>query len=275
MPRPLAVLALPILVADAFVLPSPPQLHSARRSHTLSMVTEELNVAELGKKLFDGASKSLSGVLGGDDKKKGSDPMATPAPPDAFDPSKLFDSAAKAFDGASKAVGGMVGGMVGSGADENKAGAEASAEEDDGKMTIEKVAAFGIAGILSIAVAETVFWVLSFPISELLYFISTGEWIDLMTQDGQIKFLAFTAGWGAIGGVIAQYRTVLTAAAITPWMDRTVVKPYVQPALDKLDIKLPFGGDQADQPADQPADGQAAEPAQAVDEATAAPRELD
>ena len=26
--------------------------------------------------------------------------------------------------------------------------------------------------------------------------------------------------WGAIGGVIAQYRTVLTAAAMTPWMDK-------------------------------------------------------
>lgn len=95
-------------------------------------------------------------------------------------------------------------------------------EEDDGKMTIEKVASFGIAGVLSIAVAETVFWVLSFPTSELLYFASTGEWIDLLTQEGQLKFLAFTAGWGAIGGVIAQYRTVLTAAAMTPWMDRYV-----------------------------------------------------
>ena len=28
------------------------------------------------------------------------------------------------------------------------------------------------------------------------------------------------AGWGALGGVIAQYRTVLTAAAMTPWIDR-------------------------------------------------------
>ena len=26
------------------------------------------------------------------------------------------------------------------------------------------------------------------------------------------------AGWGALGGVIAQYRTVLTAAAMTPYM---------------------------------------------------------
>ena len=79
-----------------------------------------------------------------------------------------------------------------------------------------------------------VFWVLSFPTSELLYYVSTGEWIDLFSQEGQIKFLAFTAGWGALGGVIAQYRTVLTAAALTPWMDRTIVQPYVQPVLDKM-----------------------------------------
>ena len=42
------------------------------------------------------------------------------------------------------------------------------------------------------------------------------------------------AGWGALGGVIAQYRTVLTAAAMTPWMDRVVVQPYIKPALDKM-----------------------------------------
>lgn len=70
--------------------------------------------------------------------------------------------------------------------------------------------------------------------SELLYYFSTGEWIDLTNQEGQVKFLAFSAGWGALGGVIAQYRTVLTAAALTPWMDREVVKPYVQPAIDRF-----------------------------------------
>mmetsp|Transcript_71939 Transcript_71939/g.131742 ORF Transcript_71939/g.131742 Transcript_71939/m.131742 type:complete len:293 (-) Transcript_71939:63-941(-) len=104
----------------------------------------------------------------------------------------------------------------------------------DNDWTLDKVAALGIAGILSIAVAETVFWVLSFPASELVYYLSTGEYIDLLSQEGQLKFLAFTAGWGALGGAIAQYRTVLTAAAITPWMDRTVVRPYVQPFLDRV-----------------------------------------
>merc|ERR1719217_650934 len=107
-------------------------------------------------------------------------------------------------------------------------------ESDDEKMTLEKVASLGLAGVLSIAVAETVFWVLSFPTSELLYFAANGEWIDLLTQEGQLKFLAFTAGWGALGGIIAQYRTVLTAAAMTPWMDRVVVKPYVAPLLERF-----------------------------------------
>ena len=117
-------------------------------------------------------------------------------------------------------------------------GGELAAEKtDDDKMTLDKVASFGIAGILSIAVAESVFWILSFPTSELIYFASTGEWIDLLTQEGQLKFLAFTAGWGALGGAIAQYRTVLTAAAMTPWMDANVVKPYVNPLLEKLGKK--------------------------------------
>ena len=88
--------------------------------------------------------------------------------------------------------------------------------------------------MLSIAVAETVFWVLSFPVSAIVYYVATGEWINLLEQDGQVKFLAFTAGWGALGGAIAQYRTVLTAAAITPWMDRTVVQPYLNPVIEKF-----------------------------------------
>ena len=117
--------------------------------------------------------------------------------------------------------------------------ADKQSKEGEG-MTLEKVASFGIAGVLSIAVAETVFWVLSFPTSELLYFVSTGEWIDLWSQEGQLKFLAFTAGWGALGGAIAQYRTVLTAAAMTPWMDANVVKPYINPLLEG------FGKEQGD-----------------------------
>ena len=104
---------------------------------------------------------------------------------------------------------------------DEKPSSDGKKEEEEG-WTIDKVAALGLAGVLSIAVAETVFWVLSFPVSALVYYFATGEWIDLFTQDGQVKFLAFTAGWGALGGAIAQYRTVLTAAAMTPWMDRNV-----------------------------------------------------
>jgi hypothetical protein len=110
---------------------------------------------------------------------------------------------------------------------------ETTGEDDDDKMTIKKIAEFGIAGIIAISVAESVFWVLSFPTSELLFYLSTGEWIDLTQQDGQVKFLAFTAGWGALGGAIAQYRTVITAAAMTPWIDKNVVKPYINPLLEK------------------------------------------
>lgn len=110
---------------------------------------------------------------------------------------------------------------------------EKTAKEEEA-WTLDKVAKLGLAGVLSIAVAETVFWVLSFPTSELVYYVATGEWIDLLSQEGQLKFLAFTAGWGALGGAIAQYRTVLTAAALTPWMDRNVVQPYLSPFLEKF-----------------------------------------
>ena len=137
-------------------------------------------------------------------------------------------------------------------------------KEGEEGMTIEKVASLGLAGVLSIAVAETVFWVLSFPTSELVYYIATGEWIDLFSQEGQVKFLAFTVGWGGIGGIIAQYRTVLTAAAMTPWMDREVVQPYVKPWLESVGIadKFEFARKDGDDAAVEESDGGA--PAEAA-----------
>jgi len=131
---------------------------------------------------------------------------------------------------------------------ENEESSSEEAEEDGDKITLEKVAEYGIAGIIAIAVAETVFWVLSFPVSELFYYLSTGEYIDLLTQEGQLKFLGFTAGWGALGGAIAQYRTVLTAAAITPWIDANVVKPYVNPLIEKYRKGEESSSEEADPP---------------------------
>ena len=201
-------------------------------------------------------------------------PARTPASPllseEGGGPFAALSGLGEKVGGLGKQAGEMGGKVMGMFGGSDSTDADKAEESDDDKMTLDKVASFGIAGILSIAVAETVFWVLSFPTSELLYFVSTGEWIDLTNQEGQLKFLAFTAGWGALGGVIAQYRTVLTAAAMTPWMDtyahtespRThalsfshslsdacfssaraasnVVKPYVNPALERFEW-LPFG----------------------------------
>lgn len=41
-------------------------------------------------------------------------------------------------------------------------------EGEESEWTLDKVASLGLAGVLSIAVAESVFWILSFPLSELL-----------------------------------------------------------------------------------------------------------
>ena len=48
--------------------------------------------------------------------------------------------------------------LMAGGGDEKK-----GKEEEEEGWTIDKVAALGLAGVLSIAVAETVFWVRSFP----------------------------------------------------------------------------------------------------------------
>jgi len=113
-------------------------------------------------------------------------PARTPASPllseEGGGPFAALSGLGEKVGGLGKQAGEMGGKVMGMFGGSDSTDADKAEESDDDKMTLDKVASFGIAGILSIAVAETVFWVLSFPISEVLYYVSTGEWINLLEQ---------------------------------------------------------------------------------------------
>ena len=97
--------------------------------------------------------------------------------------------------------------------------------EGEEESAFDKVASMGLAGVLAIAVAESIFWALGVPLAALYYKFTTGEWIDMMTTDGQLKAAGFSFGYGGFATVILQYRVTLFAIPLVPVMDKLIVQP--------------------------------------------------
>lgn len=101
-----------------------------------------------------------------------------------------------------------------------------SEDKDQGEPSaFDKVASMGLAGILAITAAEAIFWALGVPLAEVYYKVTTGDWIDLSTSDGQIKAAGFSFGYGGFATLILQYRVTLFAIPLVPIMQRYVVEP--------------------------------------------------
>jgi hypothetical protein len=109
-------------------------------------------------------------------------------------------------------------------AKQNVDDAAADAEEKE-PSAFDQVASKGLAGILAIATAEAIFWALGVPLAALYYKVTTGEWIDMMTTDGQLKAAGFSFGYGGFATVILQYRVTLFAIPLVPVMEKYVVNP--------------------------------------------------
>ncbi len=100
-----------------------------------------------------------------------------------------------------------------------------SAPTSNGKSVLEQVASKGLAGVLAIFVAEAIFWAAGVPLAELWFKLTSGEWIDLSTSEGQLKATAFSFGYGGFATVILQYRVTLFAIPLVPIMEKLVVDP--------------------------------------------------
>ena len=102
---------------------------------------------------------------------------------------------------------------------------KAKDKEPTEPSAFDKVASMGLAGILAITAAEAIFWAAGVPLAEVYYKLTSGEWIDLSTSDGQIKAAGFSFGYGGFATVILQYRVTLFAIPLVPIMQKYVVEP--------------------------------------------------
>lgn len=93
---------------------------------------------------------------------------------------------------------------------QTEVGAEVAKEPN----AFEQVASKGLAGVLAITFAEAIFWALGMPLATLWVKYTTGEWLDLATQEGQLQAAGFTFGYGGFATVILQYRVTLFAVRI-------------------------------------------------------------
>lgn len=131
----------------------------------------------------------------------------------------------------------------------NKQEIEASnnAAQESKPSAFDMVASKGLAGVLAIAAAEAIFWALGMPLgnqfykyinsyhyNKLIYMyikatlwvkFTTGDWIDLMTTEGQLQAAGFTFGYGGFATAILQYRVTLFAIPLVPLMEKVVVQP--------------------------------------------------
>lgn len=107
----------------------------------------------------------------------------------------------------------------------NTATATDNKDEDKPLTAFEEVASKGLSGVLAIACAEAIFWALGVPLASLWVKYTTGEWIDIMTTEGQLQAAGFTFGYGGFATVILQYRVTLFAIPLVPIMEKYVVKP--------------------------------------------------
>lgn len=97
--------------------------------------------------------------------------------------------------------------------------------EEKEESAFDKVASMGLAGILAITAAEAIFWAAGVPLAALYYKYTTGEWIDIMSTDGQLKAAGFSFGYGGFATAILQYRVTIFAIPLVPFMQKYVVEP--------------------------------------------------
>jgi hypothetical protein len=69
------------------------------------------------------------------------------------------------------------------------------------------------------------YFILGMPLAEIWFKLTTGEWIDLMTPQGQLQAAGFSFGYGGFATVILQYRVTLFAIPLVPIMEKYVVEP--------------------------------------------------
>ena len=88
-----------------------------------------------------------------------------------------------------------------------------------------RVKATGIAGLISYAAWEFVFWAVSAPTAVVMYHQTTGEWPNFNNPESTAKVSAVIFGFLNFARALVPVRIGLTLATV-PLVDKYVVKPF-------------------------------------------------
>mmetsp|Transcript_49678 Transcript_49678/g.124043 ORF Transcript_49678/g.124043 Transcript_49678/m.124043 type:complete len:210 (+) Transcript_49678:46-675(+) len=96
-------------------------------------------------------------------------------------------------------------------------------EEKENMMT--KVKAAGVAGLISYALWEFVFWAVSAPAAVIIYHQTTGEWPSFDNPESTAKVSAVIFGFLNFARALVPVRIGLTLAS-APFVDKYICKPF-------------------------------------------------
>ena len=99
-------------------------------------------------------------------------------------------------------------------------------ENNNSKLDpITKIKDAGKAGVISYAITELSFWIISIPTSIFLFTISTGTLPDLSTQEGITIIGGYSFALLTFARTIVPLRIAL-ALAITPWIKNNIIEKF-------------------------------------------------
>jgi len=102
--------------------------------------------------------------------------------------------------------------------------AEVAAEEPKKENMMTKVKNAGIAGLISYAAWEFVFWTVSVPAAIFAYHQTTGEWPSFDNPESTAKVSAVVFGFLNVARALVPVRIGITLATV-PLVDKYIVKP--------------------------------------------------
>lgn len=103
-----------------------------------------------------------------------------------------------------------------------------SSHNNDGgeSISMEKVKAAGVSGIISYVGTEVVFWAFSLPLVISAYHSSTGEWLSISNAVDRGHIFALSATFITAIRLAVPLRLGV-AVALTPWVEEKITKRYL------------------------------------------------
>uniref|UniRef100_A0A7S1TT38 DUF1279 domain-containing protein n=2 Tax=Phaeomonas parva TaxID=124430 RepID=A0A7S1TT38_9STRA len=98
-------------------------------------------------------------------------------------------------------------------------------EEEEGKITMNAIKKYGVAGSLSYFVTELLFWLFAIPVASFSFFKTAGHWPDFGDNTDRVTVLGFVFAASNVARLALPLRLGV-AFAVAPWVDENIVQKF-------------------------------------------------